>query len=97
MKERPMRKGLTAEVPDEKVQQGLEAAHDALGSIGRQPNRLNEEILLCAQVNFENLERVVPGLSEHPYYRIAKAQLDEGLGGRPVEEALLPEVGNHDY
>lgn len=49
---------------------------------------MNEELALCAQINFENLEKAVPALRKHPYYLIAKAQLDEALGGRPVEETL---------
>lgn len=34
----------------------------------------------CAKINFENFEKACPGVSQHPYYLIAKAQLDEALG-----------------
>ena len=50
--------------------------------------KANVDLALCAQINFENLAKSVPGLSAHPYYIIAKAQLDEALGGRPVVEVL---------
>ncbi len=49
---------------------------------------MNEELLLSAKINFENFERATPQILDNPYYIIAKAQLDEGLGGRPVEEVL---------
>lgn len=49
---------------------------------------MNEELAICARMNFENLEKAMPFIKKHPYYTIAKAQLDEALGGRPVEEAL---------
>lgn len=51
---------------------------------------MNQELAMCAQINFENLERAVPALAKHPYYIIAKAQLDESLGGMTVEERLGP-------
>lgn len=50
---------------------------------------MNEELAICAQINFENLELAVPGLKQHPFYIIAKGQLDEALGGKPFE---LPET-----
>lgn len=40
----------------------------------------NLELIECAKINFENLARAIPGLNKHPFYIIAKAQLDEGLG-----------------
>jgi hypothetical protein len=49
---------------------------------------IDEELIRSAQINFENLERAVPQLKVHPFYRIAKAQLDEGLGGKSMEESL---------
>lgn len=52
----------------------------------------NEELALCAQINFENFEKAFPVVKEHPYYIIAKAQLDEALGGQSVEKTLLPYV-----
>ena len=48
----------------------------------------NEEKALSAQVNFENLERAMPLINKHPFYRIAKAQLDESLGGQPFHKKL---------
>lgn len=49
---------------------------------------MNEELALCAQINFENLEKAFPLVVQHPFYKIAKAQLDEALGGRSVEDSL---------
>lgn len=46
------------------------------------------ELIRCAQANFENFERMVPAIKNCVYYKIARAQLDEALGGRKVEEAL---------
>lgn len=51
---------------------------------------MDQELAMCAQVNFENLERALPIIAKHPYYRIAKAQLDEALGGKTMEESLGP-------
>lgn len=55
-------------------------------------SEVNAELAECAKINFENLEGAVPGLKEHPYYRIAKAQLDEALGYTTVEAQLSKEV-----
>ena len=44
--------------------------------------KINEELLRCAQINFENLERALPLLKSHSFYIIAKAQLDEALGNK---------------
>lgn len=49
---------------------------------------MNKELALCAQINFENFEKAFPVVKGHPYYILAKAQLDEALGGKSVEEAL---------
>lgn len=51
---------------------------------------MDQELAMCAQVNFENLERAIPMIAKHPFYRIAKAQLDEALGGKTLEESLGP-------
>lgn len=51
-------------------------------------SEINIELAECAKINFENLVKAVPILKEHPFYRIAKAQLDEALGYATVEEAL---------
>lgn len=51
---------------------------------------MNEELAECARINFENLEKACPPILWHPYYRIAKAQLDEALGGKTMEETLGP-------
>lgn len=67
---------------------------------------MNKELAECAKINFENFERsmletkfldpntqaFVHGVASHPYYRIAKAQLDEALGYGTVEETLLAEL-----
>lgn len=50
---------------------------------------MNEELARCAQINLENFERAFPIIRQHPYYRIAKAQLDEALGDKTIEEAIL--------
>lgn len=36
-----------------------------------------DELLECAKINFENVEKMNPGLNKHPIYALAKAQLDE--------------------
>lgn len=51
-------------------------------------NKWNEDLAMCAQINFENFERAYPAIKNHPYYLIAKAQLDEALGGKSVEESV---------
>lgn len=53
---------------------------------------MNEELLRCAQINFENLERARPDVARDPYYRIAKGQLDEAMGGMPMEEKFALDV-----
>ena len=37
------------------------------------------EVLLNAQINFENLERMSPALKQNPMYGMAKNQLDNAL------------------
>lgn len=49
---------------------------------------MDRELVLCAKINFENLERSMPIVTQHPFYIIAKAQLDEALGGPKVEDIL---------
>lgn len=44
---------------------------------------MNEEQARCAKINFENLEKAMPFIKQHPYYVIAKGQLDEALGDKP--------------
>lgn len=39
-----------------------------------------KESLECAKMNFENFERAFPVAATHPYYMVAKLQLDHGLG-----------------
>jgi hypothetical protein len=51
---------------------------------------MDENLARCALVNFQNLERVVPAIGEHPFFQIALAQLDEALGGPKMEDALGP-------
>lgn len=51
---------------------------------------MNEELAQCARINFENLERAVPSIKTILFYRIAKAQLDEALGGKTMAESLGP-------
>ena len=49
---------------------------------------MNEELAMCAKINFDNFEKAFSIAKHHPYYMIAKAQLDEALGGRPTGEAI---------
>ena len=44
------------------------------------------EYFLNAQVNFENLKRLIPSLSNHPIYLMAQEQLDNGI--KKLEEKL---------
>lgn len=53
---------------------------------------MNSELAECARINFENLERARPDVAVNPYYRIAKAQLDEALGGMTVEDRFVMDV-----
>lgn len=46
------------------------------------------ELAECAKINFENLERAVPELKTHPFYIIAKGQLDEALGYETLEDKI---------
>lgn len=54
--------------------------------------KIDQNLLQCAQINFENFEKAFPLAKKHPYYLIAKAQFDEGLGGPTVEETLKPHM-----
>lgn len=56
--------------------------------------KCNVELALCAQINFENLEKAFPIVKKHPYWIMAKAQLDEALGGKTVEQSLDEELKN---
>jgi hypothetical protein len=49
---------------------------------------MNQEHLESAKMNFENLERSMPVILRHPFYLIAKSQLDSGLGYGTIEEYL---------
>ncbi len=37
------------------------------------------EILMCAQVNFDNLIELNPAIGKHPMYIMARRQLDDGV------------------
>lgn len=57
---------------------------------------MNYELALCAKINFENLEKVMPLIKAHPYYMIAKAQLDESLGDDRAFDKITKQVsGEH--
>lgn len=58
---------------------------------------MDAELAECARINFENLERARPDVAIDPYYRIAKAQLDEALGGMPIEERFALDVKRSEY
>lgn len=49
---------------------------------------LNLNLARCAQTNLESLAKSMPGLVTHPFYILAKSQLDEALG-MPYEDTLL--------
>ncbi len=53
---------------------------------------IDREGVECAKINFENLETAFPIVKKHPMYIIAKAQLDEALGYKKVEESLAEHV-----
>ncbi len=44
------------------------------------------EILLCAQVNFENTEKMMPVLKQHPIFQMAMEQLGNGIKKLEEEE-----------
>lgn len=55
--------------------------------------KVDENLARCAQINFENFEKAMPlVIRTSPFYLIAKAQLDEALGGKTVEESLRPYI-----
>ncbi len=47
---------------------------------------VNEELARCALINFGNLERAFPLVLKHPFYVIAKGQLNEALDEGTLEE-----------
>jgi len=49
-----------------------------------------DELLLCAQINFDNLAHARPDIRMHPFYMIAKHQLDEAISGKE-KELTVPE------
>jgi hypothetical protein len=51
-------------------------------------HKIDRELVECAKINFENFERSVPQIKAHPFWKIAKGQLDEALGYGTLEEAL---------
>jgi hypothetical protein len=53
---------------------------------------MNEELVMCAQINFENLERAMPNVKNHPFYKIAKGQLDEACGGKAFADILAADM-----
>lgn len=53
---------------------------------------MDENLAKCAQINFDNFQRANPEAAKDPMYRIAKAQLDEALGGMLVEEKFALDV-----
>lgn len=44
------------------------------------------ECLQNAQINFENLARMAPVVGNHPIYKLAKEQLDNGIEKLEGEE-----------
>lgn len=48
---------------------------------------MNEELVMCAKINFENFLKAHPAAALSPYFLIAKAQLDEACGEIPAETA----------
>ncbi len=55
---------------------------------------MNEDLAYCAKINFENLAADLPLITGHPFWKIAKAQLDEALGGPRVEDVLKVQLDN---
>lgn len=45
---------------------------------------MNEDLIRCAQINFQNLLEAMPMLAKHPYWIIAKEQLDAGVDNREM-------------
>lgn len=37
------------------------------------------EMLRCSQINFDNFVKAYPSAALHPYYQIARMQLDEAV------------------
>ena len=51
--------------------------------------KVDAELAECAKINFENLERDMPRIKNHPFYMMAKAQLDEALGYGTVADKIM--------
>lgn len=49
---------------------------------------MNEELAECARLNFDNFEKAFPFALSHPYYVIAKSQLNEALGFMSIEQSI---------
>lgn len=64
---------------------------------GLRENEMNEELLISARMNFENLERAFPAIAGDPYYIIAKSQLDEGLGAKFEDTLMGKAVAAKDF
>lgn len=50
--------------------------------------KIDRDMLECAKINLENFEQAMPIIKQHPFWIIAKAQLDDGLGYQSVEKSL---------
>lgn len=58
------------------------------------------ELALCAQINFQNFEQVVPAIRSHPMWRIAMDQFNAVVGRLERAEVYLSsldvDVGEHE-
>ena len=55
---------------------------------------IDKSLLECSKINFENFEKVFPAILKHPYYLIAKGQLDEALGYNDLKTEQTKEIEN---
>lgn len=46
---------------------------------------MNEDLIRCAQINFENIAKLLPSLAKQPLWVIAKEQLDAGIENRELD------------
>ncbi len=44
------------------------------------------EIIECAECNLQNLKKLIPGIGEHPMFKIVEMQLQDGIKKMEGEE-----------
>lgn len=45
------------------------------------------DLIMCADINLDNLAKVIPGLDKHPYFQIVKMQLKDAMNSDDAQRA----------